>query len=285
MSLRFLLAILMGMVSLAAPQRPSVIGTDSNPPSYSSASIVNAATQLPGLFAEYTIATIYGQNLSYQVFAAGGDGSTSLPASLGGVSVYFDGSNAGLFYVSPTQINFLIPTDLDPGDYPVRVIRNAAAGPEVILHLDAFSPGFFAYGSGVSASGISVTNIVATHLDGRLVSTDLPAAPAEILVLYATGLGATLPAQIPEKVPSKAAVIAASNLIKILIDGVAVDPANILYAGVTPGFSGLYQVNLRLPAVISPHPIVQIQLGGVVSPPAKLAAVGTFPSPAAFQLQ
>lgn len=280
MSLRFLLAILMGMVSLAAPQRPSVIGTDSNPPSYSSASIVNAATQLPGLFAEYTIATIYGQNLSYQVFAAGGDGSTSLPASLGGVSVYFDGSNAGLFYVSPTQINFLIPTDLDPGDYPVRVIRNAAAGPEVILHLDAFSPGFFAYGSGVSA-----TNIVATHLDGRLVSTDLPAAPAEILVLYATGLGATLPAQIPEKVPSKAAVIAASNLIKILIDGVAVDPANILYAGVTPGFSGLYQVNLRLPAVISPHPIVQIQLGGVVSPPAKLAAVGTFPSPAAFQLQ
>ena len=286
MSLRFFPALLLCTVCHAAPQLLSVIGTDSSAPSYSSDSIVNAATQLPGRFAEFTIATIYGQNLAFRTNVTNGDGASGLPTNLGGVSVYFDGSYAGLFYVSPTQINFLIPAATGTGDYAVRVIRDAAAGPEAILHLDAFSPGFFGYSSnGAAANTHLVSTIVATHIDGRLVSTDLPAAPAEILVLYATGLGATIPAQIPGRVPLKAAAISASSLIKILIDGVASDAANILYAGITPGFSGLYQINLRLPAVISSHPAVQIQFGTIISPPAKLAAVGTFPPPAAFQLQ
>src|ERR1035438_1952896 len=90
---------------------PAQVPAASTAPSYSAAGIVNAATQVAGTLAPNTIATIYGTNLSWTTHAVDyGDlrGGT-LPIALEGVSVNVNGILGSLFFVSPGQINFLIP--------------------------------------------------------------------------------------------------------------------------------------------------------------------------------
>ena len=113
---RIALAVLvLGPFRLAGAAQPSTA------PSYTAASIVNSATNLPGSFAPNTIISVYGTNLSYNT-AAIPTGTSTLPRTLGGVTVYFGVEFANLFYVSPQQINLLIPNDLRPGPVTLTVV-------------------------------------------------------------------------------------------------------------------------------------------------------------------
>jgi uncharacterized protein (TIGR03437 family) len=230
-----------------------------NAPNYSAASIVNAATQLPGALAPNTIATVYGTNLSWDEYAintadlAGG----SLPQIAHGVTVFVGGLATGIFYVSPTQINFLIPYELIPGTTKIYVERNGVKGPDAMVQLNNTSPGLFEWNGNLA---------VAQHLDGKVVSPDLPASAGEIIVLYAAGLGHTAPSTQSGRLAQQAAQITSRASFQILLDGNPVAAENILYAGLTPGFAGLYQINLRLPDSISPNPVIQILVGSDASP-------------------
>ena len=80
--------------------------------------------------------------------------------------------------------------------------------------------------------------------------TTLQATAGTIGVFYATGLGSTTP-QVPAgqaapKVPPLAVV---ANPISLTICGVQVPANQIYYAGLTPGLSGLYQINALIPTV------------------------------------
>ena len=110
------------------------------------------------------------------------------------------------------------------------------------------------------------TTAIATRADGSLVSWEEPAHPGEIVVLYATGLGPTRPNPPYGQVPAAAALIERLDEFAILLDGAAVDPARIAYAGQTPGFAGLYQINLVLPEATPSDPEVRIAVGDDISP-------------------
>ena len=56
----------------------------------------------------------------------------------------------------------------------------------------------------------------------------------------------------------------------MLLNGVAIDPARILYAGVVPTFAGLFQINVRLPDITPSNPEVRIGFAGTMSPPARV---------------
>ena len=45
------------------------------------------------------------------------------------------------------------------------------------------------------------------------------------------------------------------------------DPSAIDYAGVAPGFAGLYQINLTLPLSTGSNPEIRLQLDGASSIP------------------
>jgi len=45
---------------------------------------------------------------------------------------------------------------------------------------------------------------------------------------------------------------------QVLLNGTPVNPQLILYAGDAPGFAGLFQINLELPADSPPNPEIQI---------------------------
>jgi uncharacterized protein (TIGR03437 family) len=217
---------------------------DANAPNYTAAGIVNGASFAPGL-APNTIVSIFGTNLSWgtRALQASDMAGGVMPTSLGNVEVYFEGWPAYLYYVSPQQINFLVPSSLLPGTFQFWVDRQGTRGPIVTVTLQSAGPAIFQTSSGA---------VIATHVDGSLVSSDAPATSGEIVTLWATGLGNTNPE---------------------LEDGVlaplapALDPSAILYAGVAPGYAGLYQVNVRLPGQLPANPEIRLGLGGTLSPP------------------
>jgi len=230
-----------------------------NGPNYSAATIVNAATQTPGPLAPNAIATVYGTNLSWNEYAitpADVNGG-ALPQQVSGVNVFVGGLATPLFYVSPTQINFLIPYEFGPGPVKIYVARDGVRGPDVTVQLNESSPGFFEWNGNLA---------VAEHPDWSVVSPASPAVPGEIIVLYAAGLGHTFPATQSGRIVQQPAQITSLANLQILLDGNPVRSDNILYAGLTPESAGLYQINLRLPDSLSPNPIIQIVLGNDSSP-------------------
>jgi uncharacterized protein (TIGR03437 family) len=67
-----------------------------------------------------------------------------------------------------------------------------------------------------------------------------------------------------------AAQIADKANFKLLLNGAAVDPKRIQYAGLAPGFAGLYQVNVQLPDDAPPNPETRMSIGDQTSPPGRM---------------
>ena len=228
-------------------------------PYYTPASVVNAATSLAGPFAPNTIISIYGTGLARDTVAISKSdlANGSLPLELAGVKVIIGGRSAGLYYVSPTQLNALIPNSLLPGTTTLVTVRNGLAGPVLPLMLTASAPGFFTDSSA----------LIATHTTGELISSKSPALASEWLVLYCEGLG-RIPSLDNGEVASRAYPIVNGQDLAVLIDGVPLPARSIYYAGVTPGFAGLYQINVQMPATLAHNPEVRVSIGPQVSPPA-----------------
>jgi uncharacterized protein (TIGR03437 family) len=237
---------------------PPVLG---DAPFYSAGSIVNSADGQIGPLAPNAIGTVYGKGLSYvtRAIAAedvrGGVMPTVLPGT--GVTILIGGVAANLFYVSPTQINFLVPSILRPGRTDFQVVMNGISGAVVPLDLAAASPAIFQ---------MDAQTVIATRVDASLITSNAPAQPGDLIVLYATGLGDTVPPVIYANVATTAAPLKQLSDFKVLLDGVALDASLVLYAGIAPGFAGLYQINLRLPNGVGANPQIQIGLADALSP-------------------
>jgi uncharacterized protein (TIGR03437 family) len=230
-------------------------------PSYTASGIVNAATGLSGALSPNAITSLYGTNLAWatQAVTAGDLVGGALPTALAGVTVYVDNIVSALFFVSPGQINFLIPYEIEATSITVFVERQGITGPVVTIPLGPVSPGFFQWNGNFA---------VAQHADGSLISPTAPAQGGEIVVLYAAGLGHTIPDVPPGYIVSTATSILAAAQLQILINGDPCAAGSILYAGLTPGFAGLYQINLKLPADLPPDGTIQMSIGAESSPAA-----------------
>jgi uncharacterized protein (TIGR03437 family) len=230
-------------------------------PFYTSASIVNAASYRSNALAPNTFISIFGTEMSFATRGiepgdiAGGELPTSLLNT--NVRVSVRGILAHLLYVSPTQINALIPSNLLPGPADIGVFRNGVWGPLVSVELRPQAPALFQ---------ADAATAIATHADGSLVTREHPAAAGEVIVLYCTGLGATVPPQRPGQLAVSAAQIAQRDQLSILLAGETLPAQSVEYAGITPGFAGLYQINLRLPLSAPCDPEIQVQIGEDRSP-------------------
>lgn len=231
-------------------------------PFYSTASVVNAADNQSGQLAPYAIGTIYGTNLAYgtATLTAGDIRGGVLPIMLGTceTTVLINYTPTALYYVSPTQINFLVPPNLLPGPASVYVGVDSVRGPMIQLTLALAAPGLFQ---------LDVHNAVASRADGSVITPSSPAKPGDIVVLWATGLGPTNPSPEYFQLPTSAAPLVASADLSILLDGVAVNSKAIEYAGQAPGYAGLYQINLRLPQSTRANPEIRLQIYGATSIP------------------
>lgn len=261
---------------LLALLAPLAWSQSSGAPSYSAAGLVNAATNLPGPLAPNSLATLYGSSLSWTTVAVDAASMTDaqFPVKVTGVGVqvlFAGGTPARLMYVSPTQINFLIPPSRTPGDTTLMVVRDGMAGPAIPVTVADVAPGIFQVNSVA----------VASHADGSLITADAPAAAGESIVVSCTGLGQTvvpLDSQDDGKLVPMDADPATIEIrrfpdLAVTLDGAQIDPERILWAGLSLGFAGMYQVNLQLPDDLGSNPEIRVSIGSQASPPGvKLAA-------------
>jgi uncharacterized protein (TIGR03437 family) len=216
--------------------------------------IVNAAGAplAPVPVAPGGIISIYGANFNSSpgTHAGGVSATPPLPASVGGTQVLINSRFAPLYYVDSTQINAQVPWEVSGATYlSVQVIVNGLPSNLSTVPLAANAPGLL---------------VVSHALDGSLVSSSQPATPGEYLTIYVVGLG---PVANP---PATGAAALAKPLStttlnpNLTIGGVA---ASVIFSGLTPGFSGLYQVNARVPEGIpnGDDIAVVLSVGGAVS--------------------
>ena len=243
-------------------------GSTDGAPIYSADSIANSAAGVAGLYAPNTFISIYGQNLAHGVRAITPDDiragmlPTALPGT--GVRVLINQVPADVWYVSPTLVNVLIPNLLIAGPATVQLEVDGIAGPAVSITLGETAPAIFQ---------IDATNVLAVHLDGSLITPTGSARGDEIVVFWATGLGSTLPPQIPNQIATAAAPIAGRSDFQVTLNGVAVDSSRILYVGVAPGMAGVYQINLRLPSDVAKNCEIRIRTTERASPAGRFLAV------------
>ena len=218
------------------------VAADTGAPSYTSATVVNPIAGVAGLYAPNNFITIYGTGLSYVTRAMGPDDlrAGTLPTVLigTGVRVLINHLPANMYYVSPTQVNVLAPVSLVAGPATIQLINDGIAGPSIDITLDPVAPALFQWAGAV---------VLAVHLNGTLITQDAPARRGEVVVLYATGLGPTVPPAIPNRLPDQAAHLERLADFRVWLNGAAVPAAKILYAGISPPYAGLFQINLRLP--------------------------------------
>jgi hypothetical protein len=205
----------------------------------SAIAVVNAASYAIG-FAQDEIVTVFGAGLTTQTVTA----TLPLTATLGGVSVMVTDS-AGtarpslLFYVSPSQLAFLIPPGTAAGTATVTVTTASAAFTATITVTNS-SPGLFtANDTGVGPLAAQVVSVTpagaqtytntATLSGQTFVNAPISLTPAGntfFLLLYGTG-------------------IRFGSVITVTINGTTYTPA---YAGAQGVYAGLDQINVLLPA-------------------------------------
>jgi uncharacterized protein (TIGR03437 family) len=197
------------------------------------------------------ITTIYGFGFIAEGSASQINGISNgvLSTNFAGVCVTFDGVKAPIFGVTAAQITVAVPT-LAPGTVAVQVLRNCGVTGELksnalSVTAQAASPEFLY----LVANANGVNPVAAVGSDGSFIGISGAAKAGDILVVYALGLGATNPAQ-TDGVPAAGAA-RVTLPVGVTIGGVALAVTDILYAGVSPSYIGLYQVNLRVPAGIA----------------------------------
>jgi uncharacterized protein (TIGR03118 family) len=209
-------------------------------PVLTAADVVNGANFQPAI-APNTWVSIMGANLSgtTRVWDSDDFVSSALPTDIDSVSVTVNGTDAYVEYVSPGQLNVLMPVGLTPGAVEVETYNFGLASAAVTVQVQDVAPAFFLQSDGM--------HVVATHADGSLVGPTstttgaTPAAPGETIVLYGTGFGVTSPAAPEGKLITTPLTLA--TLPTITIGGTG---GQVAYAGLT--YAGLYQINVTVPA-------------------------------------
>ncbi len=240
-------------------------------------SIFNAASYAPitNSVAPGEFVTIFGVGLS-----AAAQGAQSLPLSttLGNTQVTVNGRLAPLDFVSPTQINLLVPFETTESLATFQVKNNGAPSNQVTVYTSPTAPGVFTFSSlGGVTYPAGVGPAAVTHLDYSLVTSDNPAAAGETLVLYLTGLGAVTPkvdngAAGPANPPSVANEYKSASIGIDIFDSKGVDSnATVSFAGLAPYFAGLYQINFVVPSgVASGEAYLNVSTGEAYTSEAKL---------------
>jgi len=195
-----------------------------------------------------TIAQVYGTGLASAPVSTG---ILPLPTTFNKTFALVGQAQAPapLYFLSSGQINIQIPYDVTataPQQVPIVLSVNNALTLPQMLDIVPAAPGVLSALDGPTSPIQNGAHIIAQHsANSSLVTSTSPAKPSEFLVMYLVGLGATNPSV------TSGAPAPSSQLAKVTVQPtVTVDsqPANVIFAGLTPGFVGLYQINFQVPS-------------------------------------
>ena len=261
-------------------------------------SIVHGAT-----FAEFganlalgpnTFGTIFGPVQSTSPAQGAGSGSMvnrtmdwgqgfvngSAPTDLGGVKVRVNGRDAFISFTGLgatfgrqfDQINFIAPDDTARGPVTVEVFKDGVMVASRVVNLDTISPALFAYSTPDAQGQLYYAGLTAPNTAYAAPSNLFgvpniggipvrPVRPGEVVQLFGTGFGVTNP---PTPAGRLAGVAELEMKGAMRIGGL---PAQITYQGMAPGFAGVYQFNVVVPAGLqNGNHRIEIDIQGKTTP-------------------
>jgi uncharacterized protein (TIGR03437 family) len=248
-------------------------------PAISAGGVVSASS-----FGEFTSVSpgswieIYGSNLAVDTrsWLASDFNGFNAPTSLDGTSVTIGGQAAFIDFISPGQVNALVPSNVATGAQPMTVTVGGATSTAYNINVNPAQPGLDAPAS-FNIGGTQY--VVALFADGTYVLptgaiaglTSRPAQPGDEIVLYGVGFGPVTP-----NLQAGQLVQEANTLMSSLVMSVGGVPVTDLpYAGLAPGFTGLYQFNVVVPANAGNGAVpLTFTVGGVAGTQTLYLAVG-----------
>ncbi|HCC58930.1 MAG TPA: hypothetical protein DEQ47_17045 [Solibacterales bacterium] len=228
--------------------------------------ITDAASFKPGAIVPGAFISIFGSGLAD---FADVNGSAVLPLALDTVFVSFDAGSVSvpgrLYYVSGGQVNVQVPWELaGQTSAKIKVTIEDSYGKVVTVPVAAAAPALFAY------TDATLNASVAAALDENytLIGSGNAVARGHMAQLYANALGPVSNTP-PSGFPAPTNPLAQTLETPVVTIGTR--PAAVQFSGLAPGFAGLYQVNVTVPADIAPgvQPVV-ITIGGATSPAVNL---------------
>lgn len=240
---------------------PFVVSAGGTAPTVPAGSTVNAAGLTAGsAVAAGSIATVFGSNLA--------------SATGGNVSVQMNGVNARIFDVFPGQINFQVPWELagQPQASLTVTVDGVTSAPSTV-NLAPFAPGIFLIGQQGAVLIATEGDTLAAPVGSIPGRVSRPAGENDYITIYCTGLG-----DVTNRPPSGTAasgnpLSATRTTPTVTIGGVNAPVTEFFFAGLSPGFIGLYQITVQVPRGVAPGnavPLV-ISVGGVTSNTAMIA--------------
>jgi uncharacterized protein (TIGR03437 family) len=213
-------------------------------PTLPNSGLVNAAsfshTVAPG-----SIASMFGTNFANSTGAAS---VKPLPDTLNGVSILVNNNPAPLNFVNQLQANFQIPFETQPGTATVVVIANGLESQAAMVNVSAVEPGIFETGT---------NQAVVLNPDNSLADSASPAKVGSVVVMYVTGLG-PLDHPLPTGSPASSNPLSNATVVPTVTIGGA--NAVVQFAGMSPGFVGLGQINMVIPKLANgTYPVVVTQ--------------------------
>jgi len=223
-----------------------------------------AATSSPVLTAAPgAIISVYGTNLAG--FSSGLDGfapGSALANSMNGVSVTVGGKNAPFYYVSPVQLNVQVPFEVANGSQPVVVTTPAGASTASNITVADSAPS-------IVVVGANNLGAVTKNVDFSLVSSSNPAKAGDVIVVFTTGLGqTTAPLSTGAVTAPPTGTFNNTATATATIGGVN---APVAYSIASPGFVGLYQTAITVPAGVTGSQPLVLTIGGTKSNSVNLA--------------
>ncbi len=237
------------------------LGTEDNPVSmgrYISTAPVARRNEAPAttvgaasyqrIVAPQSIVSLFGTKLATKTTLAQ---SLPLPTTLDGTTVYLNGVPVPLFFVSPTQINYLIPSGTPPGDYELFVVAADGTVSQGTVTVAATTPAIFTMnqqGTGAPAAVAAVDGVTFDLPTGNPDGTPRPLSAGNFVALFGTGF------RFARNDDLNAGNGSAESM-RLTIGGLEVP---MLYAGAQGQYAGLDQINFQIPAALAGRGVVDL---------------------------
>ncbi|HUS07558.1 MAG TPA: hypothetical protein VMZ52_14720 [Bryobacteraceae bacterium] len=170
-----------------------------------------------------------------------------LPTELADIQVLVNDKEVPLYFVSPGQINFLVPLNTPTsGTAEFQVIKKSVG--QVLgaatFNLARVSPALFVVGSAENGQ------LAALNEDNSVNSPAKPINRGKVIQLFGTGQGPVSNAP-PDGTPPTGPV-STDIRPRVIIQNDFVPDANIQYSGLAPGLVGVWQINVKVPETVAP---------------------------------
>jgi uncharacterized protein (TIGR03437 family) len=206
------------------------------------------------------VMAVLGEQFLFGPLAVGA--APPMANQIGGVQVLVNGNPAPMYYASYGQLAFQMPYEVANGTALVQVTRDGQPSNTVSVQVADRAPRLLLIGVGSYGAIVNQDGSIPMPVGSFPGVNTHPAHVGDTLTMYAIGMGPTSPAGATGQ-PAPSAEPLARLTTTPLVNfggGIGGTPVTPIFAGLTPTYAGLYQLNVTIPSDV-PKGIVNLSVG------------------------